>query len=109
MQQRLFLTRGLLAVVWAVVFAMASGSLSTGAGVLLVLYPLIDAVASAVDARDQQGSARQVLEFNAVLSTAAAVALGSRRPATRVTSSSCSASGPRLPVARSSLSPSVGG
>jgi uncharacterized membrane protein HdeD (DUF308 family) len=48
----------------------------TGVGVLLVLYPVIDAVASGIDARGQQGSARQLLELNAAVSAVAAVALG---------------------------------
>jgi uncharacterized membrane protein HdeD (DUF308 family) len=47
-----------------------------GAGVLLVLYPLIDVAGSAIDARGQQGSARQLLELNAAISIVAAVALG---------------------------------
>jgi uncharacterized membrane protein HdeD (DUF308 family) len=75
-QQRLFLIRGLVAIAWAVVFAAAAGSLSTGVGVLLVLYPLIDAFASLIDARGQEGSARRLLELNAAVSFAAAVALG---------------------------------
>ena len=45
---RLFLTRGLVAIAWAAIFAAASTSLTTavtvGVGVLLVLYPLIDVV-----------------------------------------------------------------
>ena len=77
---RIFLVRGLVAIVWAVVFAAVSDSLTTGvtvgAGVLLVLYPLIDAVASVIDARAQGGSARQLLVANAAASTVAAVALG---------------------------------
>jgi uncharacterized membrane protein HdeD (DUF308 family) len=76
MQQRLFLIRGLLAIAWAVVFAMTADDLTTGLGVLLVLYPVIDAVASLIDARGQQGSARQLLEVNALVSVVAAVALG---------------------------------
>jgi uncharacterized membrane protein HdeD (DUF308 family) len=75
-QLRLFLVRGLVAIVWAVIFAAASDSLTTGVGVLLVLYPLIDVVGSAIDARGQQGSARQLLELNAAISIVAAVALG---------------------------------
>jgi uncharacterized membrane protein HdeD (DUF308 family) len=47
-----------------------------GVGVLLVLYPLIDAVASVLDARSQHGSARQLLLANAAFSAVAAVALG---------------------------------
>jgi uncharacterized membrane protein HdeD (DUF308 family) len=77
---RVFLIRGLVAIAWAVVFAAVSDSLTTGvtvgAGVLLVLYPLIDAVASLIDARTQGRSARQLLLANAAVSTVAAVALG---------------------------------
>ena len=76
----LFLTRGLLAIAWAVVFAAASHSLTTaisvGAGILLVVYPLIDVVGSLIDARGQQGSARRVLLAGAAVSLVAAVALG---------------------------------
>jgi hypothetical protein len=52
---RVFLIRGVIAIVWAAVFVAAAGSLTTNvtvvAGVLLVLYPLIDAVATLIDAR----------------------------------------------------------
>jgi uncharacterized membrane protein HdeD (DUF308 family) len=76
----LFLTRGLVAIAWAAVFAAVSDSLTTGvtvgAGVLLVLYPLIDMVASLIDARSQRGSARQLLLAGAAASGVAAVALG---------------------------------
>ncbi len=37
-QVRLSLTRGVVATVWAVVFATVSDSLTTGVGALLVLY-----------------------------------------------------------------------
>jgi uncharacterized membrane protein HdeD (DUF308 family) len=76
MQQRLFLIRGLVAIAWAVVFAVTSDSLTTGVGVLLVLYPLIDMVASVIDARGQEASAQRLLELNAAVSAVAAVALG---------------------------------
>jgi hypothetical protein len=50
----LFLTRGLIAIAWAAVFAAGTHSVTTavtvGVGVLLVLYPLIDMVASLLDA-----------------------------------------------------------
>jgi uncharacterized membrane protein HdeD (DUF308 family) len=76
----LFLTRGLVAIAWAAVFAAVSDSLATGvtvgAGVLLVLYPLIDVAASLIDAQSQQGSARQLLLAGAAASGVAAVALG---------------------------------
>jgi uncharacterized membrane protein HdeD (DUF308 family) len=75
-QTQLFLIRGVVAIVWAAVFATASGSLTTGAKVLLVLYPVIDMVASAIDARGQRGSARHLLELDALISAAAAVAMG---------------------------------
>jgi uncharacterized membrane protein HdeD (DUF308 family) len=71
-----FLVRGVVAIVWAAVFAAVSDSLTTGVAVLLVLYPLIDAVASLIDAQRQQGSARQLLVANATVSGAAAVGLG---------------------------------
>jgi hypothetical protein len=61
-QLRLFLIRGLMAIAWAVAFAVTSDSLTAGVGVLLVRYPLIDAVASIINARGQQGSAGQLLE-----------------------------------------------
>ena len=77
---RLFLIRGLIAIVWAAIFAVASNSLTTavtvGAGVLLVLYPLIDVVASVIDARSQDGSSRQLLLVNAAVGAVAAIALG---------------------------------
>ena len=76
----LFLTRGLIAIGWAGAFAAVAGSLTTevtlGAGILLVLYPLIDLVASLVDARSQARSARRPLLINAAVSAVAAVALG---------------------------------
>ena len=71
-----FLARGVIAIVWAVVFAAVSDSLSTGVAVLLVLYPLIDVVASLSDARSQSGSARQLLLANTATSFAAAIGLG---------------------------------
>jgi uncharacterized membrane protein HdeD (DUF308 family) len=79
-KQQLFLTRGVVAIAWAGAFAAAAHSLTTGvtvgAGVLLVLYPLIDAVASVIDARSQHGPARRTLLGNAATSTVAAIALG---------------------------------
>jgi uncharacterized membrane protein HdeD (DUF308 family) len=75
-QQRLFLTRGLIAIAWAILFMAVAGSLTTGVAVLLVIYPLIDVVGSALDARRQIGQTRHVLRWNAALSTAAAIALG---------------------------------
>jgi uncharacterized membrane protein HdeD (DUF308 family) len=77
---RVFLIRGVIAIAWAAVFAAVAASLTTNvtvvAGILLVLYPLIDAVATLIDARSQHGSARQWLLINAGTSTVAAIALG---------------------------------
>jgi uncharacterized membrane protein HdeD (DUF308 family) len=75
---QLFLVRGIVAIAWALVFAAASDSLTTGvttgAGILLVIYPLIDVVASLVDARSQRGSAQRLLRLDAAVSAVAAVA-----------------------------------
>jgi uncharacterized membrane protein HdeD (DUF308 family) len=73
---RLFLIRGVVAITWAAVFAAVADSPTFGIGALLVLYPLIDVVASLVDARGQDGSARWLLLAGAVTSIVAAVALG---------------------------------
>jgi uncharacterized membrane protein HdeD (DUF308 family) len=74
-----FLTRGLIAIVWAAVFATAADSVTAGvpvgAAILLVAYPLIDVVGSLVDARGQHGPARRLLLTNAATSTVAAAAL----------------------------------
>jgi uncharacterized membrane protein HdeD (DUF308 family) len=75
----LFLIRGLVAIAWAAVFVAVSDSLTTGvtvaAGILVVIYPLIDVVASLIDARRESGSARQILLAGAATSAVAAVAL----------------------------------
>ena len=71
-----FVVRGVLAIAWAAVFAAVSESLTTGVGVLLVLYPLLDAGASLIDAQRQQGSARQLLLADATVSAIAAIGLG---------------------------------
>jgi uncharacterized membrane protein HdeD (DUF308 family) len=77
---QLFLIRGLIAIAWAVGFASAANSLTAGvtvgAAVLVVAYPLIDVVASLIDARTQHGSGRRVLLTGAATSAIAAAALG---------------------------------
>ncbi|MFB7493374.1 DUF308 domain-containing protein [Streptomyces sp. NPDC056161] len=74
---RLYLSRGILAVAWAAVFAGAHESVDALAITLLVVYPLIDAVSSFIDRRAlPAGSERQVTTFNGVLSTLAALAVG---------------------------------
>ena len=72
---RLFLIRGLVAIAWVAVFAAVSDSLTTGVAILLVTYPVIDLVASLIDARTQGGSARRLLLLNAGVSAVAAVAV----------------------------------
>jgi uncharacterized membrane protein HdeD (DUF308 family) len=78
-KMRVFIIRGLVAIAWAVVFAGVSDSLTTGvtvgAGILVVIYPLIDVVASLIDARSERGSARRVLLAGAATSAIAAAAL----------------------------------
>jgi uncharacterized membrane protein HdeD (DUF308 family) len=74
---RLYLVRGVLAVVWAAAFAKAHAPLDALAIVLLVAYPLIDAVSSLIDYRSMPRDAeRRITAFNAVLSTLAAIAMG---------------------------------
>jgi uncharacterized membrane protein HdeD (DUF308 family) len=74
---KLYLIRGVLAVVWALVFAGAHKDVDAVAITLLVVYPLIDAVSSLIDYRaTPNGSERRIIAFNGVLSTLAAVAIG---------------------------------
>jgi uncharacterized membrane protein HdeD (DUF308 family) len=85
---RLYLVRAVIAVIWAGLFAAALSSTGTltadselpgFAIALLVLYPVIDIVASLLDVRTQQaagnpGAVRAQL-INAAISTVAAVGL----------------------------------
>jgi uncharacterized membrane protein HdeD (DUF308 family) len=74
-----YIIRGLVAVAWAAVFVAVSDSLTAGvtvaAGILVVIYPLIDVAASLIDARDQRGPARRLLLAGAATSAVAAAAL----------------------------------
>jgi uncharacterized membrane protein HdeD (DUF308 family) len=74
-----FLIRGLVAIAWAVVFVAVADDVTAGvtvaAGILVVVYPLIDVAASLIDARGQRGSARRVLLAGAAVSAVAAAAL----------------------------------
>jgi uncharacterized membrane protein HdeD (DUF308 family) len=76
---QLFLIRGLVAIAWAAVFVAVSDSDTTGvpvaAGILVVIYPLIDVAASLIDAQSQRGSARRLLLAGAAVSAIAATAL----------------------------------
>ncbi|MFJ4205492.1 DUF308 domain-containing protein [Streptomyces sviceus] len=74
---RLYLSRGILALAWALAFAGAHADLNAPAITLLVVYPLIDAVSSLIDHRaTPNGSERRVTASNGVLSTMAALAIG---------------------------------
>ncbi|MEU1268606.1 DUF308 domain-containing protein [Streptomyces sp. NPDC005799] len=74
---RLYLGRGIVAVMWALVFAKSHEDVDALAVTMLVAYPLIDAVSSVIDHRaTPDGSERRVIAFNGVLSTLAAIALG---------------------------------
>jgi hypothetical protein len=74
---RISLGRGVLAVAWAAAFAATHRMLGPAAVTLLVAYPLIDAVSSAIDLRALgAGPERRITLFNALLSTLAALGLG---------------------------------
>ncbi|MFI6876282.1 DUF308 domain-containing protein [Streptomyces sp. NPDC050400] len=74
---KLYLSRGVLAVAWALAFAALHEDVDAPAVTLLVVYPLIDAVSSLLDYRaTPDGAERRVTAFNGALSTLAAVALG---------------------------------
>jgi uncharacterized membrane protein HdeD (DUF308 family) len=69
--------RGLVAIAWAAGFSTVSGSLTAVCVVLLIGYPLIDVVASLLDAREDPGTPARTLQiFNTALSALAALALG---------------------------------
>jgi uncharacterized membrane protein HdeD (DUF308 family) len=77
--RRIAVVRAVLALAWAAALVLAVGDavkgadadVPTGAAVLLAAYPLIDVVASLVEAA-RRGSATRVLHVNALLSAVAA-------------------------------------
>lgn len=74
---RLYLSRGVLAIAWALAFATGHDTLNAVAVSLLVSYPLIDAVSSLIDfLAVPLGPERHVTAFNGALSAVTAVALG---------------------------------
>jgi uncharacterized membrane protein HdeD (DUF308 family) len=74
---RIYLVRGLVAVAWAAAFSAVAHSLTAVTIVFLVIYPLIDVVASLLDAREDPGTPARTLQiFNTTLSTLAALGLG---------------------------------
>jgi uncharacterized membrane protein HdeD (DUF308 family) len=81
-RRRIAWVRAVAALAWAVGFAVALGgnpdaaaTIPTAAAVLLVAYPLIDVVASAVEAWERPASARVLPAVNALISLAASVGL----------------------------------
>jgi hypothetical protein len=73
---RLYVIRGLIAILWAVGFATVLDSLAVGTIILLAVYPLVDAVALFIDFRDRSGVPGRGLQlFNIAVSTFAAIAL----------------------------------
>lgn len=76
--RRLYAIRFGFAVVWSVLLVLASGAVGPLLTVLLVLYPLVDAVAVIWQLRSEgRGQASRVPEIvNVVLSLLAAIALG---------------------------------
>ncbi|MEV5652335.1 DUF308 domain-containing protein [Nocardia sp. NPDC052254] len=74
---RLFAVRGVLALIWALVFAAAHDRLDAVAVLLLVIYPLIDAVSCLFDhAATADASTRRITTVNGVISAITAVAVG---------------------------------
>jgi uncharacterized membrane protein HdeD (DUF308 family) len=73
---RLYAARFVFALVWAVIVLASASDLNPFVGTLLVLYPVYDIVAVAIDAR-LSGSTRSrpALVFNLAVSAAAAVGL----------------------------------
>ena len=55
--RRLYVARFGFAVVWAVLLFVVGSHLGTLTAVLLVLYPLVDVAAAAVDARSSRAAA----------------------------------------------------
>jgi uncharacterized membrane protein HdeD (DUF308 family) len=70
--RRLYFVRFGFAIIWAGLLASTASHLGVAAGVLLVLYPLFDVAAAAVDAR---ASRTRELLLNIVISSAAALGL----------------------------------
>ena len=74
---RIYLVRGLIAIAWAAGFSAVNDSLTATSVILLIIYPLIDVVASLLDAREDPGTpARKLQIFNTTLSALTALALG---------------------------------
>ena len=73
--RRIYFLRGLVALAWSVTFAFVHSPLTSLVVALLVIYPLIDVVATLLDVRAGTPG-RRLQVFNTVLSGLAAVGLG---------------------------------
>ena len=75
--RRIYLVRGLIAVVWSIAFATVHDSLTAATVLLLIAYPLIDVVASLLDVGENPGTPGRTLQvFNTALSALTALGLG---------------------------------
>jgi uncharacterized membrane protein HdeD (DUF308 family) len=82
--QRIAIVRAGVALIWAAAFVIAVGDeiprtgsdVTFAASALLVLYPLIDVIASLAEARRMPNQSMGVLRANAAISLLAVVALG---------------------------------
>lgn len=70
--RRLYVVRVGFALVWALLLGLTASHLGVAAGVLLVIYPLVDVAAAVVDLRS---SRTRALILNIVISSLAAVGL----------------------------------
>ena len=73
--RRIYFVRGLVALAWSVTFGFVHSPLTSLVVALLVIYPLIDVVATLLDVRAGVAG-RRLRVFNTVLSGLAAVGLG---------------------------------
>jgi uncharacterized membrane protein HdeD (DUF308 family) len=78
--QRLYFARFGFALIWAGLFATTHSSLGAFAAALLILYPVVDVLAAAIDARSTNAGKTKAtpvagLYVNIAISTAAAVGL----------------------------------
>lgn len=76
--RRLYLVRFAFAIIWAALLVVAGRELGPGAAVLVVLYPLFDLAATAVDARATtwSSSSRRASHLNIAVGLLAAIGLG---------------------------------
>ncbi|MGI5133097.1 hypothetical protein ACQEVB_40290 [Pseudonocardia sp. CA-107938] len=74
--RRLYLVRFAFAIAWAALLVVSGGAIGAVTAVLVVLYPLFDAGAAAVDLRSSSASSTRGLYGNIAISLLAAIGLG---------------------------------